>query len=222
MTDIPTTPFTLHPRWPSLQALLQAHQAAGMRLDLGCGYYKPQGYIGLDNLVGEAAQIINQDNAPDILMDLSAQPLPFADNSVDEVRSSHFLEHSNLDHVLNESWRVLKPGGRLVFTVPYANSAEGMYPGHHIFLTERWFHENLNFQAKFHIERERYDPSQAWRRLPLVVRGLIPFSFARTFLFNACWQMQIVARKRHTEAQPRPVRFAGIKSRLRPWLQRWR
>lgn len=188
--------LTLNRRWESMEQLIQAQGQDGLRLDLGCGYYKPPGYIGIDNLVGEGAQIANAENAPDILMDLDRGPLPFADHSIAEVRSSHFLEHSNLDHVINESWRVLRPGGRFVFIVPYANSAEGMYPGHHIFLTERWFYENLNFQSKFTIQHEHYDPSLAWKRLPWLVRALIPFSFARTFLFNACWQMKIEAVKK--------------------------
>jgi SAM-dependent methyltransferase len=164
----------------------------GLKLDLGCGYYKPEGYIGLDNLIGENAQIKNVGNRPDILMDLNRDPLPFNDNTCTEVRSSHFLEHSNLDHIINESYRVLKANGIFFFVVPYANSAEGMFPGHSIFLTERWFYENINFQSKFTIIKEQFDPSAAYRKS--LISKVIPFSFARTFLFNACWQMQMTCK----------------------------
>jgi SAM-dependent methyltransferase len=179
----------LHSRYASLDDLYKAYGGSGFRLDLGCGYVKPPGFIGIDNLSGEASQIPNDDNAPDILMNLDAGQLPFADNSCEEVRSSHFLEHSQLLHILNESHRVLRPGGIFLFAVPYANSAEGMYPGHLQFLTEKWFHENITFREKFKIEREQYFPSAYWLALPRIVRWLIPFNFARTFLFNACWQM---------------------------------
>jgi predicted SAM-dependent methyltransferase len=186
--------YTLNKRWSSIGELMEAYDAGGLRLDLGCGYVKPPGFIGLDNLVGERTQIRNEQNAPDVLIDLNAQPLPFPDDSCVEVRSSHFLEHSLLDHVLDESYRVLKAGGMFRFTVPYANSAEGMYPGHSVFLTEKWFHKNPNFQQKFEILRETYDPSEAWLALPRGVRWLVPFDLARTFLFNVCWQMTIEAR----------------------------
>jgi hypothetical protein len=48
-------------------------------------------------------------------------PLPFADNSVDEIRASHVLEHfpyRQLEAVLVDWVRALKPGGRLRIAVP--------------------------------------------------------------------------------------------------------
>jgi SAM-dependent methyltransferase len=181
--------IVLHPNYNSLDNLYQKYGGDDFKIDLGCGFVKPAGFIGLDNLSGKDSQIPDHANAPDILTDLNRMPLPFADSSCREVRASHFLEHSDVMHILNECHRVLKPGGIFLFVVPYANSAEGMYPGHTIFFTEKWFHENLVFKQKFLILREQYFPSQAWIELPWIVRALIPFSFARKFFFNACWQM---------------------------------
>lgn len=178
-------------KYKSIDDVYMAYGNGSYKLDLGCGYVKPHGFIGIDNLSGEASQIPDEKNAPDILMNLDTAAFPFEDNSCEEVRSSHFLEHSQLMHILNESHRVLKPGGTFLFAVPYANSAEGMYPGHQQFLTEKWFYENLTFQKNFKIEHEEYFPSADYRKLPLLVRAFIPFKFARTFLFNACWQMII-------------------------------
>ena len=186
--------YVLHPKWDSIADILASTE--DLRIDLGCGFGKPEGFIGLDDSSGERTQIINEVNAPDILMNLNADPLPFPDGSVAEVRSSHFLEHSVLHHVIDESHRVLRPAGVFHFAVPYANSAEGMYPGHHNFLTEKWFYENLNFRAKFRIFEERYTPSDDWTRLPRAVRRLVPFDYARRFLFNACRQMTILAERR--------------------------
>lgn len=48
-------------------------------------------------------------------------PLPYADNSVDEVYASHVLEHfshTQRFHVLYEWVRVLKPGGKITICVP--------------------------------------------------------------------------------------------------------
>src|SRR6476646_2390261 len=119
-------------RWSSLEELLAAHRP--LRLDLGCGWVKEPGYVGLD-----------------VFLALNADPYPFADGSVAEVRSRHFLEHSLLDHVFHEAYRLLRPGGRFVAIVPYANSADGMAPGHNVFLTERFFERNPSFQAKFAV-----------------------------------------------------------------------
>ena len=190
--------YELHPRWSSLEELIREAQSwpNGLCVDLGCGFSKPSGFIGLDNLEGFRAQIPDKENAPDILCDLNRSPFPFPDKSVDEVRSSHFLEHSLLDHVIDESFRILRPEGTKLFAVPYANSAEGMYPGHQIFLTEKWFFENRNFQRKFEIVEIEYTRSEYWDQLPAPLRELWPFDVARKHLFNVCSQMIVTARPR--------------------------
>jgi len=163
-----TLNYNLNPKYQDLQQLREKFNVDGLlRLDLGCGYYKPVGFVGIDNLCGESTQLKNVENYPDILMDLNTFRIPFEDGSCIEIRSSHFLEHSNLDHIIDESFRLLKPQGKFNFTVPYASSAEGMYPGHHIFLTERWFEENINFQSKFKITKISYKPSSYWQGLSL-------------------------------------------------------
>src|SRR5213079_2876435 len=144
--------MVLAAKWPSLDALLAAHPR--LRLDLGCGWVKEPGYVGLDDLRGVEGlmgQLPNDERGPDVFLDLNADVYPFADGSVEEVRSRHFLEHSLLDHVFGEAHRLLRRGGRFVAIVPYANSADGMAPGHSVFLTERFFELNPSFQAKFEI-----------------------------------------------------------------------
>jgi predicted SAM-dependent methyltransferase len=56
----------------------------------------------------------------DIPYDL-LQKLPFPESSVDKIYSSHFLEHfhtKDIVKILNESYRVLKPGGWISACVP--------------------------------------------------------------------------------------------------------
>jgi SAM-dependent methyltransferase len=179
----------LNSQFNTLSDLYQFYGGGSYRLDLGCGYVKPTGFIGIDNFSGEATQIPNSANMPDIIMDLNLNKLPFPNDSCEEIRSSHFLEHSQVMHIISESHRVLRPGGLFMFAIPYANSAEGMYPGHYQFLTEKWFYENISFNEKFRIEREEYFPSKYWLELPKIIRLLFPFNFARKFFFNACCQM---------------------------------
>jgi SAM-dependent methyltransferase len=186
---------TLNNGWNSPDEIVETKSAetGGLRLDLGCGFVKPEGFIGLDNFVGSLVQIADEDNAPDIVMDINSERWPFPDSSCSEVRSSHFLEHSNLDHIFFESFRVLKPGGIFFFVVPYANSAEGMFPGHSIFLTEHWFQKNTTFQDRFEITAMQFDPSELYLQWPWLLRRIIPFGFARKHLFNVCSQMWITA-----------------------------
>ena len=194
MPENSSNEIIVNDKYSSLEDLIVKFGGDNLHVDLGCGYVKPPGYIGVDNLSGRGSQIPDEENAPDILMDLNGKAFPFNDNSCDTIRASHFLEHSNVPHILDECHRVLRPGGTFTFIVPYANSAEGMYPGHQIFFTEKWFHENFKFQRFFKIGSEKYDPSQYWLDLPAFVRFFIPFNFARTFLFNACWQMSIICK----------------------------
>lgn len=81
-----------------------------IKLDLGCGSSKREGFIGID-LSPEA----------DIQWDLT-QGLPFEDETVSVIRSDHFFEHlelTDLIKLLKECRRVLIPGGTLDFSVPH-------------------------------------------------------------------------------------------------------
>lgn len=85
-----------------------------MRLNLGCGYNKLEGYVNVDH---------DPNCKPDIVADLE-QPLPFEDNSVDEIVLSHILEHLGQDTktyfaVWKEFYRVLKDQGVIKITVPH-------------------------------------------------------------------------------------------------------
>jgi GT2 family glycosyltransferase/2-polyprenyl-3-methyl-5-hydroxy-6-metoxy-1,4-benzoquinol methylase/Flp pilus assembly protein TadD/spore maturation protein CgeB len=80
-----------------------------VRMNLGCGPDNRTGYINVDAYV---------DNA-DLKMDIFNLPLP--DNSVDEILSSHMLEHLGKFEVplaLKEWFRVLKPTGKLQMNLP--------------------------------------------------------------------------------------------------------
>ena len=66
---------------------------------------------------------------PDVLHDLNVIPYPFEDNAFDEVHSYEVLEHFGRqgDYVaffaqFSELWRILKPGGALMATVPSVRS----------------------------------------------------------------------------------------------------
>lgn len=59
-------------------------------------------------------QIVDLRDTADLRLDISKDRLPFPDNSVDVIFTSHTLEHiqpNSLGFVLDEFYRVIKPGG---------------------------------------------------------------------------------------------------------------
>jgi SAM-dependent methyltransferase len=83
-----------------------------VRLDLGCGPRKrDSSRIGIDLLDLPTVDIVG--DALDVLR-------RFPNRSVDEIFSSHFLEHaSELPDLIKEMGRIVKPGGTLQFFVPH-------------------------------------------------------------------------------------------------------
>lgn len=104
-----------------------------VRIDLGCGNAKRDGFIGLDYMEGPQV---------DHVVNLTSDRYPFEDNSVDEVFSSHFLEHiEEPNHVFSEIGRICRDGAHIEFWTPYAFSNGAFVYGHVMFLTEEpWMH----------------------------------------------------------------------------------
>ena len=104
---------------------------SGLNLNLGCGIAHVKGYINIDN----RAEV-----KPDLICDI-IEGLPYEDNSVDIVRAHDFLEHIPIGKtigVIDEIWRVLKPGGRFKSLTPDAEYGQGAYqdPTHLSFWVE--------------------------------------------------------------------------------------
>jgi len=112
-------------------------------LDMGCGMRKHDGAIGTDIVaVGPV----------DLVHDLKSFPYPFKSECADEVILSHVLEHLSLqeiNRVLGEAWRILKPNGVVMISVPHALSA-GFYAdpthvSHFTFETLYYFTQSHHF-----------------------------------------------------------------------------
>jgi len=92
-------------------------------LDLGCGIMPYKEYLTKNNNISSYIGIDLKDSQyhnaiqPDIYWD--GVNIPLNDNSQDWVIITEFLEHYfDTKHILNEIHRVLKPGGKIFFTVP--------------------------------------------------------------------------------------------------------
>lgn len=80
----------------------------------------------------------NDEVKPDVVWDLNNLPLPFEDNSFDEIHAYHTLEHFGTQgdwraflSFFSEIWRILKPGGHFAAITPSAQSVWAWAdPGH--------------------------------------------------------------------------------------------
>lgn len=86
-----------------------------MRLNLGCGRHVLDGWMNVDIQVSPRLH----QRVPEIISDLRKIPLP--DECANEAMAIHVLEHFyrwEVDQVLHEWRRLLKPGGRLILELP--------------------------------------------------------------------------------------------------------
>lgn len=115
-------PFYLIRRGLYLGIENYASQFSGKLIDLGCGtkpylhlFKNVNEYIGVD--VEHSGNTDNK-NFIDIFYD--GKNIPFKNDSIDGIFSSETFEHVfNLDDVLKETHRVLKPNALLLFTCPF-------------------------------------------------------------------------------------------------------
>ena len=111
-----------------------SHGHRSLLLDIGCGPSKAPGHIGLDH---------HSFPGVDVVRDIR-RGLPFDDDSFDGVRMHHCLEHfggEDLLFLVNEVWRVVRPGGILEITVPDATSPNRYRDPTH--LTRDWSEDSF-------------------------------------------------------------------------------
>jgi SAM-dependent methyltransferase len=121
--------------WGRRRALLLAEARPGERvLDLGCGagrFLRALNEAGVDAVGVELAQAAAERaraNAPgaDIRLLETDGSLPLGHGEIDLVWCSEVLEHvADTAHALLEVRRVLRPGGRLLVTVPFHGRVQG-------------------------------------------------------------------------------------------------
>src|SRR5262249_28030619 len=102
-----------------------------VRLDLGAGRVKRDGYLSVDKIRTEGVDVVCK----------LEWKLPFLDDTVDEVFSRHLFEHiQNLIPLFEEVYRVCRSGARVIINVPYYTSVKAYKdPTHVNFFTERTF-----------------------------------------------------------------------------------
>ena len=133
---------------------------------LGCGPRREK-VITFDEIPSKWKNLTTLDmlekHKPDVVHDLSVLPLPFADNEFDEIHAYEVLEHTGQQGdwkfffaQFEEFWRILKPGGYFVASVP-AWDREWAWadPGHTriiakntlLFLSQKFYEDEVGKSA---------------------------------------------------------------------------
>lgn len=99
-----------------------------LKIEIGGGKTpRGDGFVNLDTL-----------ECADVVIDLEREPLPYDDNSIDEVYSSHCLEHvNNAIGVLREILRVCKIGSKVELRFPHWLHPMACCTGHVHVLSDR-------------------------------------------------------------------------------------
>ena len=131
-----------------------------MKLNLGCGRDIRAGWVNIDSVSLPGV---------DHVIDLDADPvLPFGDDTVDRVEGSHVIEH--LHHplpLMQELWRVAKPGAELVFRCPYGSSDDADEDPTHV---RRIFLQSWDYFAQPNYWRADYGYRGDWQPTTITLR----------------------------------------------------
>lgn len=102
-----------------------------MELLLGCGASRVK-KLSVEGRAAWSALVtldINDAHAPDVVHDIARLPLPFADDSFDEIHAYEVMEHVGQQgdwrfffDQWSDLWRILKPGGLFFATSPHPSS----------------------------------------------------------------------------------------------------
>jgi SAM-dependent methyltransferase len=126
---------------PLEQALAHTKDVGAVHLELGTWTAFPDERVNQlckeDGLSEFIRLDFEQTYKPDVVADVTA--LPFANDSLDRVGSNSLFEHVAYPHrIIEESFRVLRPGGVMVVTMPFTFSVHG-YPDDYVRLTPSFF-----------------------------------------------------------------------------------
>ena len=100
-----------------------------VNLDIGCASKTEKNHYGIDN----------RDCGQAIIWDIT-KGLPFPDESIDSIKTSHFLEHLYVDEELDflkEVLRILKVKGKMYNRLPHSDTRSAFYPGHKSYWNEQ-------------------------------------------------------------------------------------
>jgi len=168
-------------------------------LDVGCGLRPYESYFPAGSYVGVDIEVSGREphlKMPDHYYD--GQNLPFPNNSFDGVISTQVLEHVPSPYgLLAEMYRVIKPGGGLIISVPFIwQEHEEPYD---FFRFTRFGIEVLLKESGFEVYSSAKDTGAVETLAVMlniyIVHNLVPpiRGFGRLITLVVCFPIQLVA-----------------------------
>ena len=137
-------------------------------LDLGCGFRKFSGSVGVDKIESEEV---------DIVWDLDRYPWPLDNGSFDLIILQHSLEHiDDIVKAMEEIYRVGRPGARVMIQVPFFRNLDAFIDVTHkhffTFHSMDYFIEGTKV-FNFNYSKAEFELAGAWLGWPGRSRNLI-------------------------------------------------
>ena len=181
-----------------------------MKLHLACGNTKLSGWVNVD---------ISPQVNPDVVADLTKIPWSWIsdadryiiDGSVDEIYSSHFIEHLGDEFIpfMDECHRVLKPGGLFRIRCPYYSSIRAWQdPTHKRAISEATFHyfnakernamgvSHYGIKSDFDVQELRLHFPENMQQMPEDER-----TFMLTHALNTAADIEVLLKKHDPNEQ---------------------
>jgi ubiquinone/menaquinone biosynthesis C-methylase UbiE len=127
------------------------------------------------------------------------KPLPFDDDSVDELYTAHCLEHvRNVTEIIREIARVCKVGAKVTIIVPHFGQEMAIGAGHVHVISEQMIAHFDEFPAHYWTGKKRlslvettYTPTQYFREAKRLFPCLTTEQVYR-FIQNTCHEVRFV------------------------------
>jgi len=157
-----------------------------MKLDIGCGASKREGFVGIDILPIAGVDIVHN---------LEEFPYPIESDSVDEIWMDQVLEHlNNPMKVVEELYRISKNGAKITIGVPYYRSFyAAIDPTHVNFFSTHWFNyfdpsnelcKRYRYSnARFKVESIEFD--REWNKKSLLQKAVIAIANKKILLYES-------------------------------------
>lgn len=155
-----------------------------MKIDLGCGNDKKQGYTGLN---------YPETSDSDIVHDLTNFPYPIDDDSVHRVYCDNVLEHfdrEEVSEIMGEIVRICEDGAVVEICVPHylhKNSAAGNHKSCYSSESFNCYLESHDYPVKDIPQNFRLiSVDNCWRNQKIVslIRSIFPDSWVASFVPN--------------------------------------
>lgn len=154
------------------------------KLHLGCGRDVLPGWVNLDLHPGPGIDVVAN------LDECGTTPLPFDDNTFDELLGSHLIEHlRNPLELMQELHRISKAGATATFKTPYGSSDDAFEDPTHV---RQYFRNSWGYFSQPFYWRADYQYRGDWKpqKLILAVRNRYPDKTPKEL-------MQIIDRERN-------------------------